>query len=91
MKLSATSIIVTFATLSGVLAQTPDMPPVDQLANPGKTTRVYATKCESISPYGEGYHVRCDYDASEDEAKASGAKWKVLMTKLVYVQLELVC
>ncbi|KAH8718833.1 hypothetical protein HC256_003462 [Beauveria bassiana] len=87
MKLSATSIIVTFATLSGVLAQTPDMPPVDQSANPGKTTRVYATKCESISPYGEGYHVRCDYDAenqniSEDEAKASGAKWKVLMTKL---------
>ncbi|KAM3496915.1 hypothetical protein MY10362_009716 [Beauveria mimosiformis] len=88
MKLSATSILVTFATFSGVLAQTPDMPPLDQLAKPGRQTRVYATKCESISPYGEnGYHVRCDYDAenqniSEDEAKASGAKWKVLMMKL---------
>ncbi|OAQ95683.1 hypothetical protein LLEC1_04298 [Akanthomyces lecanii] len=82
MKLSATSIIVTFATLSGVLAQTPDTPPADQPANPEKTNRVYATKCEVLSPYGEGWHVRCDYDASEDEAKASGAKWKVLMTEL---------
>ncbi|KAK9437201.1 hypothetical protein VB005_08184 [Metarhizium brunneum] len=88
MKLSATSILVTFATLSGVLAQTPDAPPLDQPAKPGKQTRVYATKCESILSYGEdNWHVRCDYNAekqkiSEEEAKASGAQWKVLLTKL---------
>ncbi|KAM3547990.1 hypothetical protein ARSEF4850_009681 [Beauveria asiatica] len=80
MKLSATSIIATFATLSGVLAQTPDMPPTN-LRNMEEQPEFMLLNAK------EGYHVRCDYDAenqniSEDEAKASGAKWKVLMTML---------
>ncbi|KJK76210.1 hypothetical protein H634G_08616 [Metarhizium anisopliae BRIP 53293] len=86
MKLSATSIFVALATLSGALAQTPESPPSkDQPVKAG--TRYYATKCENISPYGEGWHLRCDFDEknqkiSEEEAKASAAQWKVLVTKL---------
>ncbi|QLI74297.1 uncharacterized protein G6M90_00g111280 [Metarhizium brunneum] len=91
MKLSATSLLVTFATLSGVLAQTCMCPEVPSMGQPMKLARkieLWATECTYNLAYGEkDYHLRCNFHRNhqkptEEEAKASGAKWKVLATEL---------